>query len=51
MPTTPQSKRRIEPTPKPASQSKRPIVLDKRKRTHTSILVGKSVGYNKLYET
>ena len=51
MPTTPQSKRKIEPTPKPASQSKRPIVLDKRKRTHTRILVGKSVGYNKLYET
>ena len=51
MPTTPQSKRRIEPTPKPASQTKRPIVLDKRKRTHTRILVGKSVGYNKLYET
>lgn len=51
MSTTPQDKRRIEPTPKPASQSKRPIVLDKRKRTHTRILVGKSVGYNKLYET
>ena len=48
---TSQSKRRIEPTSKPTSQKKRPIVLDKRKRTHTRILVGKSVGYNKLYET